>query len=295
MSVTRRDAVKIAALAPAALAASSAAAADKPARDHRRGYVDGPDGQIHYREHGTGPAIILMHQAPSSSLQFAPALPYFAAAGFRAIAIDYPGFGMSDPPASAPSVGDYAKAVLTLADALKIDRFVALGHHTGAIVANVVAVEAPDRVTKLVMHGPYPATAEERQKSLDTTVAREKTDVPKDDGSHFTEGWKRRLTMQQPFDAAIATRAVCERMLAPGPYWYGHNAAFTFDQAPALKAVKVPALIITNTGDGAYPRARRAYEMRPDFAYVELEGGSFEIAAERPQEWTAAIVKFLKA
>lgn len=295
MSMTRRDAVKIAALGSAALAAAPRVeAADKPQRNHRRGYVEGSTGQIHYREHGEGPAIILMHQAPSSSMQFAASLPYFAQAGFRAIAIDYPGFGMSDPPSDAPTVGDYAKAVLELADGLKIDRFVALGHHTGALVANEVVVQAQARVTKLVMHGPYPANAEERQKALDNTVAREKTDVPLADGSHFTSGWQRRARVQNPLDPAIATRAICERMLAPGPYWYGHNAAFTYDQEPALKAVKIPALIIINTGDVAYEMTQRARAMRPDFAYVEMPGGTVEIAAEQPREWSAEIVRFLK-
>jgi pimeloyl-ACP methyl ester carboxylesterase len=296
MSVTRRAAMKMTALGSAAIAAASqATAADKPKRPHRRGYVEGSHGQIHYREHGEGPAIILMHQAPSSSLQFAASLPFFADAGFRAIAIDYPGFGMSDPPPQAPTVGDYAKAVLELADGLKLDRFAALGHHTGALVANEVTVQAPSRVTKLVMHGPYPANAQERQNALDNTVAREKTDVPLADGSHFTSGWQRRARVQNPLDPAIATRAICERMLAPGPYWYGHNAAFTYDQEPALKAIKVPTLIIINTGDVAYEMTQRARAMRPDFAYVEMPGGTVEIAAEQPQAWAAEIARFLKA
>jgi pimeloyl-ACP methyl ester carboxylesterase len=304
MNLSRRAAVTIAAVGTAAvgsagIGAAFAARAATPAaegakRNHRRGYVEGSHGQIHYREHGTGPAIILMHQAPSSSLQFAPALPFFAEAGFRAIAIDYPGFGMSDPPATAPSVGDYATAVLELADALRIEGFVAIGHHTGALVANEVALRAPKRVLRLVMHGPYPANAEERQRALDNTVAREKTDVPLDDGSHFLSGWKRREAVQKPFDAAIATRAICERMMAPGPYWYGHNAAFTYDQEPALKALNVPALIIINTGDMAYAMTQRARAIRPDFAYVEMEGGSVEIAAEQPQAWVQAILPFLK-
>ena len=55
----------------------------------RRGYVDTPEGQIHYRAMGEGPAIMLVHQAPWASIQYRAILPLIAAAGYRAIATDF--------------------------------------------------------------------------------------------------------------------------------------------------------------------------------------------------------------
>ena len=55
------------------------------------------------------------------------------------------------------------------------------------------------------------------------------------------------------------------------------------------------ALILTNTGDDIYYAAQRARTLRPDFAYIELEGGTHDIVEEQPDEWTRAVVEFLVA
>ena len=61
----------------------------------RRCYIDGPDGQVHYRTLGAGAPIVLIHQAPWGSIQYRAAMPVLAAAGYQVIAPDLPGHGMS--------------------------------------------------------------------------------------------------------------------------------------------------------------------------------------------------------
>jgi pimeloyl-ACP methyl ester carboxylesterase len=58
--------------------------------------------------------------------------------------------------------------------------------------------------------------------------------------------------------------------------------------------LKVPTLILTNTGDDIYHLAQRARTARPDMAYVELVGGTHDIVDEQPQAWAAAVATFLK-
>ena len=58
--------------------------------------------RVHVIEAGEGPAVILLHGSPASSLSQLPLLERVE--GVRAIAVDRPGFGLSDPrrfPASA--------------------------------------------------------------------------------------------------------------------------------------------------------------------------------------------------
>ncbi|MGB1876227.1 MAG: alpha/beta fold hydrolase, partial [Rhodospirillaceae bacterium] len=74
-------------------------------------YVDGPMGQVHVRELGEGPALVLLHQTAWSSLQFKHAMPYLADRGLRCIAIDTPGYGLSDGPDDPPSIQDYAESL----------------------------------------------------------------------------------------------------------------------------------------------------------------------------------------
>ncbi len=75
--------------------------------------------------------------------------------------------------------------------------------------------------------------------------------------------------------------------------WYGHAASFAYDQLGRLAAIAVRTLILTNTGDLTYPIARRAAEVRPDFTYRELAGGTHDIIDEQPEAFTAAVASFL--
>ena len=63
-----------------------------------RGYLELPWGQVHYRRAGdpSAPPLVLLHQSPLSSATFEPALAALAARGVYAVAVDTPGFGMSD-------------------------------------------------------------------------------------------------------------------------------------------------------------------------------------------------------
>ena len=71
---------------------------EDPLKVVRKGYVDSPMGQIHYRTCGEGTPLLMLHMTPQSSLQFQNTFPLLINAGFQVIAPDTPGYGMSDKP-----------------------------------------------------------------------------------------------------------------------------------------------------------------------------------------------------
>ncbi len=78
-----------------------------------RAILELPWGQVHVRSAGDpgAPLLLLLHQSPLSSRNYEAVLPLFAAEGnVRAVAVDTPGFGLSDPPPEDWSVEDYANA-----------------------------------------------------------------------------------------------------------------------------------------------------------------------------------------
>ena len=83
----------------AAHAVGSGAAAKAPAGQapSPRGYARWAHGLVHYYDTGSGTPLLLLHQAPMSARQFEAVLTPLAARGIRAIAVDLPGFGCSDP------------------------------------------------------------------------------------------------------------------------------------------------------------------------------------------------------
>ena len=114
--------------------------------------VDGLN--LRYIEAGSGPPLILMHGASlgSSADVFARNLPPLAQAGFRAIALDFPGFGLSDTP-SDHSPAYRRASILKFMDALGIERAALLGHSQSGGPAVQTALQAPERVSHVAILG----------------------------------------------------------------------------------------------------------------------------------------------
>jgi hypothetical protein len=49
---------------------------------------------------------------------------------------------------------------------------------------------------------------------------------------------------------------------------------------------------LTNTGDDIYFAALRAKEIRPDFLFKELSGGTHDIVDEQPEAWAEIVTEF---
>jgi pimeloyl-ACP methyl ester carboxylesterase len=95
---------------------------------------------------GTGPPVVLLHAGVADRRMWADLLPSIAAAGYRAIAVDLPGYGDAADPGCAPH-----SAVLDTMDALDAERAALIGNSFGGAVALRVAALAPDRVAGLVL------------------------------------------------------------------------------------------------------------------------------------------------
>jgi len=98
-------------------------------------------------EAGAGPAVVLLHAGVADRTMWAEHLPPLAAAGFRAVAMDLPGFGAA-PPADRT---DPWTDVLETMDSLGISTAAIAGNSFGGAVAYNLAVAAPERVTSLAL------------------------------------------------------------------------------------------------------------------------------------------------
>ena len=261
---------------------------------HKKGYADGPFGQLHYMTAGDGHPLLMTHQSPDSMVQFQPVMSLLAEAGIQAIAVDIPGYGMSDTPDHPPSIAEYAQMAPALLDHLGLEKASLLGHHTGALIFTEAALRYPDRVDKLILNGPLPLSDEERAYFKDMMAA-EKTWTPKWDGSHLLEQWQFRYkAMPEWTDLAAFHTHFVHGLLAGDKVWYAHDAVFDYSHEAAIEKIRHPTLILANTGDAIYTQSQRTAQMRPDFAYAELEGGSIDIIDEQPEAWAKAVGAFLR-
>lgn len=107
-------------------------------------------GQVHCREAGEGSPIIISHinqQSSALMLELIQAL----APHHRAIAVDYPSHGMSDPVEAQPSIEDYADCVIDVMDELGVAKAAALGEATGAAVAIELGIAHGDRISAVIL------------------------------------------------------------------------------------------------------------------------------------------------
>lgn len=110
--------------------------------------------KLRYIEEGEGPAVLLLHGASlgSSADVFRRNLPPLARAGFRAIAFDQPGFGLSDVPPDH-SAGYRKKTMPKFADALGLNKVALVGHSQAGNPAVQLALETPERYSHVVVLG----------------------------------------------------------------------------------------------------------------------------------------------
>lgn len=236
-------------------------------------------------------ALVLLHQSPLSGAMFLPALPLLAAAGFRVLALDTPGFGASDPPPEPPSIADHADALAQLFDALALPRAHVLGHHTGASIAAALAVRHGGRIDKLVLNGLALLSPEERTHFASFRFAPLQ---PRADGGHLVDAWQQRLRATPGWtDIDAMHRHVVTMLANPERYYWAFEAVFGHDLAADLALITAPTLVLTNSGEDIYDATCRAAQSQPDWAFTALAGGTHDIVDEQPQAWADAVTRFL--
>jgi pimeloyl-ACP methyl ester carboxylesterase len=261
----------------------------------QRGYVDTPDGLIHYRERGSGPVLLLLHQTPSNSEQYSASLPLFAARGYRAIAMDTPGFGLSDPPADKPaSMAWFAGRVLQFVDGLGIDRAHVFGHHTGCSIALELAATQPARVGKLAFFGLLALRDDERQYWLDNFMPRWEPDP----GFAFIDSWivPKVKSFLPDADGVQTLREVAATCQAGPRYWWTYECVFRHDAYGAIARTTAPALLLCAKGDREVlnERMRAAMPAFADGRWAEVEGHPGTHMRE-PAGYVRVVADFLDA
>jgi pimeloyl-ACP methyl ester carboxylesterase len=124
----------------------------------RRLSLADPPVAVRVLEAGEGPPLVLVHGSGMSASTWAPLMAHLA--GYRLIALDLPGFGLSGPlDYRGRSLRQHAVAQMTsLLDALDVGRATVVGTSLGGMWALCFAIAAGDRVTAVASLG-VPAVA----------------------------------------------------------------------------------------------------------------------------------------
>jgi pimeloyl-ACP methyl ester carboxylesterase len=239
-----------------------------------RSYAQGHWGQVHLRMCGeseaSGPLpLVCIHSTPSSGAMWEALLPRLGRDRL-VIAPDTPGYGMSDPPPSPPSIAEYAGALARLCDTLDLERFDVAGFHTGSIVATELANLQPDRVHRIVAFGLAAYEAEARAHRL----ARVREIFPKPTLSllHVEKLWAKLTELADPrLQPEERHVAMADSLRTGSRLPWGFMAVYGHDFIGAMAKVAQLVLVV-NPQDDLFEQTRAYWRTYPDARLVEILG-----------------------
>lgn len=283
-------------------------------------YVPTDDGgMLHVVARGSGPAVVLLHGVTLTSATWVHQLRELSTE-LQVVALDQRGHGKSvpgsdgfRPPSGAASGGPGAPAMKRLAadvvsvlDALELDRVVLVGHSMGGMVTLQLLSDASPalrrRIAGVVLvatsAGPLiglPAFAQVLGASTSAVrgalLSLERRGKPLMAHPDLAY-WSTRLAFGA--EAPPAQVRYAEAMInAMSPHYMADliGDVAGFDISPALGAIDVPATVVVGTHDRLTPpwHARRMVRGLPDATLLELARCGHMVMLERPGELNRVI------
>ncbi len=106
--------------------------------------------RIHYVDEGKGRPVVMFHGNPTWSFLYRKVIGELKDE-FRCIAMDYPGFGLSERPSGYGYTSEeHARVIGKLVDHLQLDGFIVVGQDWGGPIGMTVALERAGRVAGMV-------------------------------------------------------------------------------------------------------------------------------------------------
>jgi pimeloyl-ACP methyl ester carboxylesterase len=244
----------------------------------------------------------MLHGWGASLYMFRHALALLPQHGFRAIAVDLRGYGLSEHPLATGSysLDAYLNDLDALLDALGIERAVLVGQSMGGGVALRYALRSPERVTRLVLINPV-GLVSIGWVALLRLVPRMLMERL---GRHALPRWLARFILRHIAygDGSLATERDVDENWAPTQlpgFIHAVRAGIgEFNWSPLTPAESlalcVPTLVILGSKDRVVRHARSAADRLKGARVLSMAGGHC-VHEEHPNEVYRAVVEFISS
>ncbi len=248
--------------------------AQPPADDE--GFVAHDGARIRYASHGDGPPVVLLHGGLGHGGNWGYQVPTLVAAGYRAVVIDSRGHGRSTRDERPFVYERMAGDVVAVLDALGIRRAAFVGWSDGAVVALIVALQAPARVASVFFFSGAMDLGGLKALEIGPRIRRCL-------GRHVADY---RALSATP-DAFDAFAAAVQTMMSTQPDY----------DAATLATIAAPVAIVQADDDEFIDAKHAAYLARtiPGATLVALHGVSHFAPLQRPRVFDDAMLAFLGA
>jgi pimeloyl-ACP methyl ester carboxylesterase len=250
-----------------------------------------------------GRPLLLTHGFTGAKEDFGDWIDTFADQGWWVVAPDLRGHGGSDQPDREDlySLATFAQDLLGLADELGWSRFSLLGHSMGGMVAQEVALGAPDRVERLVLmdtnHGPVDG--------LDPDTVAFGVEILRTQGIAGLVDLLAQLPQQEKAPSDLRLRAERPgyaefsdaKVLRCSPAMYaamGVELTTRVDRLADLAGLAMPVRVVVGAEDSGFlPASRRLADAIATADLVVIPDAAHSPQFENPQAWWDAVAPFL--
>lgn len=253
--------------------------------------------RLHYLDVGQGPAVVWLHgSGPGASgySNFKGNYPAFAAAGFRNIVLDLPGFGRSDKPADVRYDLDFFVASLdAFLRSIGVARCTLLGNSLGGAIALGQALAHPQTVERLILMAPGGVDERETYFRMEGIVRMVET---------FAKGpmgpaEMRHVMSLQVFDPALLDDDIINERAAIAPSQPANlfSTMMVPDMTARLHEIQAPIFGFWGTDDRFNPHtgALKLIENAPDARMILLNRCGHWVQVEHRDLFNRSCIDFL--
>ncbi len=226
----------------------------------RRQFLDCSGNLVHLRETRSAmdnrPPLLLLHATPNSGRMFEALQPDIGR-DRRTLAIDLPGHGESDAPATPPSIEDYAGIVSAGIAAQGVAKMDVLGTDAGALVAIELALRHPALVRRVLLAD----TPEVPPEARAAAHAANPPLVLRPDGSQDVECYRAlRAATPESIPDLIVARDFAESLRGGPMVWWGRRAAINYELRARKLLLRQAAIELRAPGALDAAAVRRALD-----------------------------------
>lgn len=250
--------------------------------------------QLHYETHGDGPPLVLVAGLGGVGSYWAAQIEDFSR-HFRVITYDHRGTGGSSRTEMDYSVAQMAVELLALMDHLGIEHADIVGHSTGGAIGQVLAIDNPERVDRLVLYAtwtkcdPFMRRIFEIRKLLLSSVGVEAY-IKATPLFLFPDWW-----INQNADALAAADAQTAGFPSTTIALGRCDAVLNFDRSRDLGKIASPTLVVCAEDDFLTPMyfSEQIARAIPGARLVRIERGGHACSQTVPDAFNDEVLAFL--